>query len=163
MSNKNIINETIPAAVITDTTTAITTAYNLIKPYLVEALSQDEINGIPKLGEKSEPYVDKAIEFAKNNVNTVPRRCKFDEAEKDFAVFNVLRNLDILTNQLAIRLSHTRILAGSEAIDCVNDYYKSVKQDAEDGVAEAMPIYDELKKRYEKVGRYDRKAKTTDK
>jgi hypothetical protein len=62
--------------------------------------------------------------------------------------------------QLALRISQTRIVAGAEALDCINDFYKSVKQDAEDGIAEAKPIYEELKKRY--ISNGNRKAKSTD-
>jgi hypothetical protein len=83
--------------------------------------------------------------------------------KKDFDVFEALRPIDPLVNQLAILVSRTRILAGSEAIDCINDYYKNVKQDAEDGVAEAIPIYNDLKQRYEKVGKYERKPKENQK
>lgn len=159
MSNKNLINASIPAQVITDATTKLNDAYTLLKPYLVEALSKEEINGMPKLGEKSEPYVDKGLQYATNYPNTVPRRCNIADATKDFALFEVLRNLDIISNQLSIRINHTRLLAGSEAIDCINDYYKSIKQDAQDGVAEAIPIYNELKQRYQNVGKYIRTPK----
>ena len=47
----------------------------------------------------------------------------------------------------------------SEAIDCINNYYRDIKQDAADGVAEAIPIYNDLKERFNKVGKYVRTAK----
>jgi hypothetical protein len=119
----------------------------------IEALSKTEIGAIPKLGEKSEPFVTNAINYAQKHPNTVPKRCKFSEAEQDFSVYNDLKNVDIMLSQMAIRVSHTRILAGSEAVDCANDYYKNVQQDAKDGNAEAMPIYNDLKSRYENIAK----------
>lgn len=163
MANKNLISEVIPAQVITDATKGLNDVFTLLKPYLIDNITKEQIDTMPKLGEKSEPYVDKGLEYATNHPNTVPRRCNIAEAQKDFNVFEALRPIDPLVNQLAILVSRTRILAGSEAIDCINDYYKSVKQDAEDGVAEAIPIYNDLKQRYQNVGKYVRKPKDTQK
>jgi hypothetical protein len=162
MANKNLISEVIPAKVITDATTGLQQVYNLLKPYLLDNVTKEQIDSIPKLGEKSEPYVDKALEYANNHPNTVPRRCNIPEADKDFAVFEVLRPLEPIATQLSIMIHNTRLIAGSEAIDCVHDYYKNVKQDAEDGVAEAIPIYNDLKQRFENVGRYVRVPKNND-
>lgn len=153
MTNKNLVNKVIPAAVITDAETKLNEAFTLLKPYIVEALDKDFIGSIPKLGEKSEPFVGNGIDYAQKHPNTVPKRCNIKEAEDDFSVYGDLKNIDIILSQMAIRVSHTRILAGSEAIDCINDYYKNVKQDAQDGIAEAIPIYDELKKRYENIAK----------
>jgi hypothetical protein len=158
MSNKNLVNQVIPANIMADAETKINEAYTLLKPFLVEALTSAEISGMAKLGEKSEPFVANGLNYAQKHPNTVPKRCNITEAADDFEVFNSLKNIDILVNQMAIRLSHTRILAGSEAIDCINDYYKNVQQDAKDGVAEAMPIYNDLKTRYENLGK--KKIKT---
>jgi hypothetical protein len=156
--NVNRISMVIPQADLDDALGLIEQGYNKLKPYLIEALSKEEMEGYAKLGEKSEPFVDKGIEFAKNSTPLVPRRCNIPESEKDFNVFEVLRPHDVMVAQLALRISQTRIVAGAEALDCINDFYKSVKQDAEDGIAEAKPIYEELKKRYASVGKYDRKA-----
>jgi hypothetical protein len=160
MANKNLVNEVIPAQVIVDATTGLNQVFTLLKPYLIDNVTTEQINSNPKLGEKSEPYVDKSLEYAGNHPNTVPRRCNIAEAKKDFNVFEILRPLEPIATQLSLMIHNTRLIAGSEAIDCANDYYKSIKQDAEDGVAEAIPIYTDLKQRYEKVGKYVRPKKT---
>ncbi len=156
--NTNKISFVIPQTVLDEAEDLINQGFNKLKPYLVEALSKEEIDGYAKLGEKSEPFVDKGIEFAKSNPQLVPRRCDIVEAEKDFNVFEVLLPLDILVAQTALRISQTRTVAGAEALDCMNDFYKNVKQDAIDGVAEAIPIYEELKKRYIANGNRLKKA-----
>jgi hypothetical protein len=157
--NTNRISSVIPQTDLDAALNFIEQGYNKLKPYLLEALSKDEMEGYAKLGEKSEPYVSKGIEFAKNNTQLVPRRCNIEESEKDFTVFKALRPLDVLISQLALRINQTRVIAGAEALDCINDFYKSVKQDAEDGVADAVPIYEELKKRY--ISNGNRKPKNT--
>jgi methylmalonyl-CoA mutase N-terminal domain/subunit len=73
------------------------------------------------------------------------------EAEKDFIVYEELRPVATILNQYSEQVSLTRKVAGIEALEFANDFYKSVKEDAEDGVAAAIPIADELGKRY--VGR----------
>jgi hypothetical protein len=159
MANKNLINQVIPAKVIADATTLLNQTLTLLEPYLIDGITAKQINEMVKLGEKSEPFVDKGLEYATNHPNTVPKRCNIPDAQKDFDVFEALRPIDPLVNRLAILVSHTRILSGSEAIDCINYYYNNVKQDAEDGVAEAIPIYNDLKVRYDKVGKYIRPDK----
>lgn len=162
MANKNLISQVIPAKTITDANTALTQVFTLLKPYLLDNVTKEQIDNIPKLGEKSESYVGKGLEYAGNHPNTVPKLCNIAEADKDFNVFEALRQLEPVATQLSLMIHNTRIIAGSEAIDCVNDYYKSVKQDAEDGVAEAIPIYNDLKQRYDKIGKYIRTPKSAD-
>jgi hypothetical protein len=158
--NTNRISSVIPQTDLDAALKLIEQGYNKLKPYLLEALSKHEIEAYAKLGEKSEPFVSKGIEFAKTNMQLVPRRCNIAESEKDYKVFEALRPVDVLVSQLALHISQTRVIAGAEALDCINDFYKSVKQDAQDGIADAVPIYEELKKRY--IGNGHRKQISTD-
>ena len=64
----------------------------------------------------------------------------------------------MLINQISQAINSTKVVAGAEALDCINKFYSSVKDDAEDGIAEAIPVYDTLKVRYAANGK--RKAKT---
>ena len=81
----------------------------------------------------------------------MPSWVNIAEAEKDMAVFEVLRPVDTLMAQLAREIHFTRIEAGAEVLDAVNDFYKSVKRAHLDGVGAATPIFTELKKRYESI------------
>jgi hypothetical protein len=84
MANKNLISEVIPEKVIDDATKGLNDVFTLLKPYLMDNITKEQIDAMPKLGEKSEPYVDKGLEYATNHPNTVPRRCNIAEAEKRF-------------------------------------------------------------------------------
>jgi hypothetical protein len=151
MAIANRISEVIPATVIADATTKITDARNLLKPYLLTALEASDIDGLAKLGEQSEPFASKGIDYAKTNAALVPSWVNIAEAEKDMAVFEVLRPVDTLMAQFAREIHFTRIEAGAEVLDAVNDFYKSVKRAHLDGIAAATPIFTDMKKRYEKL------------
>jgi hypothetical protein len=158
MAIANRISAVIPPATVTDVITKITDAFNLLKPYLLATLTAEEIDGLAKLGEKSEPFAGKGIEFAKTNSNLVPSWVNIPEAEKDFAYFEALRPIDILLDQFAKQVASSKIEAGAEVLDAVNDFYKSVQQAHESGVLTATPIYDEMKKRYAANGRRPNKG-----
>jgi hypothetical protein len=151
MAIANRISEVIPATVIADVTTKITDARNLLKPYLLTALEASDIEGLAKLGEQSEPFASKGIDYAKTNAALVPSWVNIAEAEKDKGVFDDLRQVDTLMAQFAREIHFTRIEAGAEVLDAVNDFYKSVKTAHLDGVAAATPIFIEMKKRYESI------------
>lgn len=156
--NTNRVSLVIPQAVIDTATGFFKQGFDALKPYLIEALSKEEREAIAKLGPKSEPYVIDGIELATSNPNLVPRKCDIPEADRDFSVFEALQAPDTLVDQISQAISSTRIVAGAEALDCINKFYNSVKDDAEDGVLEAIPVYEKLKVRYSGYGR--KKAKT---
>ena len=148
MAIPNRISTAVPAATITDAITKITEGYNLLKPFLLATLTASEVDGLAKLGEKSEPFANKGIEYAKTNGQFVPAWVSIAEAEKDFIYFEALRPVDILLAQFAKQVANSRIEAGAEVMDAINDFYKAIKQAHLSGVPTATPIYEELKQRY---------------
>lgn len=153
MSIPNNLSEIIPQAVLDSVAKKLQEANDELKPYLVETLSKEENDALAKLGEKSEPFVDKGIEFALTNPRFVPDWISIPEAEKDFKVFTALRTIEILAAQLLGGVSSTRIVGGAESLAAINIFYGAVGQAHKDGVAAATPIYEELRKRYIANGR----------
>ena len=148
MAIANRISVTIPATVITDVTTKLLDAFTLLKPYLVNNLSKEDLQNVAKMGDKSEPFVEKGLEQSKNNASLVPAWVTVSEADKDFLYFKVMRPIETILQQMFEAVSNSRTEAGAEALDAMNDFYKSIQQAAHTGVAIAIPIYEELKKRY---------------
>jgi hypothetical protein len=105
------------------------------------------------VGDKSEPYVNDGIELGNENPNLVPRKYDIAEAEKDFSVYEMLQSCDVLVEQIAETIKSTRTVAGAEALYCINKFYDSVKSDADDGIAESIPVYNTLKVRYAANGK----------
>jgi hypothetical protein len=126
---------------------------------VVETLTSEDVASLGKLGEKSEPYVTKGLEYSKKNAAFVPSWVNIAEADKDFTYFNVLRPVDTLLAQLAKQVANSRIETGAEALDAINDFYKSAHQAHNSGVAAAAIIYNDLKERYAK---YDKKSSKND-
>lgn len=153
MAIPNRISATIPAQVIADVVTKLKEVQTLLSPYLVNTLSSDDVATLSKLGEKSEPYVTKGLEYAKSNGGFVPSWVNIPESDKDFTYFTALRPVDTLLTQIAAQVADSRIEAGAEALDAINDFYKSVQQAHNSGVAAATPIYNDLKERYIRNGK----------
>ena len=153
MAIPNRISAVIPALTIADAIKKITEGYTLLQPFLLATLTADEITALAKLGEKSEPFANKGIEYAKINTQFTPSWVNVAEADKDFGYFEALRPVDILLSQFSQQVADSRIEAGAEVMDVVNDYYKSVKQAHYSGVPAATPIYQDLKQRYEAQGK----------
>ena len=157
--NTNRVSLVIPQKAIDDANGFFKQGFDILKPYLIAALSKEEFDAIAKVGDKSEPYVNDGIELGKANPNLVPRKCDMAEAERDFSVYEILQSSDVLIEQIAQTIKSTRTVAGAEALDCINKFYYNVKSDAEDGIAEAIPVYDVLKVRYAANGK---RKKATD-
>lgn len=158
MAIANRISTTIPAATVADALTKINDGFNLLKPFLLATLTNDEIEGLAKLGEKSEPFANKGIDYAKTNTQFTPTWVNIAEAEKDFAYFEILRPVDLLLAQFSKQVADSRIETGAEVMDAVNDFYKSVKSAHNSGVPAATPIYQDLKQRYDAIWAGRRKA-----
>ena len=126
--------------------------FALLKPSLLETLSKDDLDHLAKLGEASEPFVTKGLEFAAVNPDLVPTWVNVPESKKDFTYFEALRPVDTLLLQMWQQVSSSRMEAGAEALDAINDFYKSVQSAHNSGVKAATPIYEEMKKRYSKNG-----------
>lgn len=153
MAIPNWISTVIPATVIDEAVAKIKEVQTLLAPYLINTLTSEDVAGLSKLGQKSEPYVTKGLEYAKSNGGFVPTWVNIAEADKDFTYFNSLRPVDTLLAQVAAQVADSRIEAGAEALDAINDFYKSVQQAHNSGVAAAAPIYNDLKERYIRNGK----------
>jgi hypothetical protein len=69
---------------LTQAQTKIDAAKVLLAPYLL-ALTAAERQGLPKMGEKTIGFVEKAYDFARQNPNLVPPYREIDAFGVDFA------------------------------------------------------------------------------
>lgn len=118
-------------------------------PFLIN-LTPEERHNLPKMGDKTSAFVEKALELALQNPNLVPPYVNVEELRKDFELSNNLR--DIL-NAIAIlyeKLSDTYMAVGSEAYVAALAFYNSAKAAAKINVPGTDYIVDELGKRFVK-------------
>ncbi|AEF83285.1 conserved hypothetical protein [Leadbettera azotonutricia ZAS-9] len=137
---------------------AIDEALSSLKPYLL-ALTPGERHGLPKMGQKTLSFVEKAHEYAKQNLNFVPPYLDMNEYDKDFADAHGLWGLANSIRQLEEGLDDTIMAAGSEAYKASLTIYRSAKDAAQQDIPGAKAIYEELTTRFPQNRR---KKKPTD-
>ncbi|MDF9795048.1 hypothetical protein OKW21_000311 [Catalinimonas alkaloidigena] len=99
----------------------------LLKSYLI-ALQPAEHQSLPKMSDKTIPFVEKVLEYTKSNPEFTPSYLQVDEMEIDIQAVDDLRRLYREVEQLCKNLDDTMMLSGSEAYAAALAYYNSVKQ-----------------------------------
>ena len=145
MENKH--NQSIPEEVLTQVTTKLNEILTLVKPYAI-TLTPEERKSMLKMGDKSNSFVEKALEYTKTNPEFVPAYMNVAEFETDFVETKNLIGVMSLATQVSNSIDDTQLAAGSEAYHAALYYYGNVQQSAAVNVPGAKAIYDELKKRF---------------
>jgi len=122
-----------------------------LKPYLI-ALSKEERKKLPKMGDRTIPFVEKVIEYATAQPEFVPPYMDIPELKNDFNAVTTLNQVYRPLNQIDSNLNDTLLLSGSEAYKAALQFYNYVKQAAKNNVPDAKVIFEELKKRFENQG-----------
>jgi hypothetical protein len=103
---------------------------------------------MPKMGEKTIGFVEKAYDFARQNPALVPPYLDVDAFGIDFGDAHGLWTLLNTIQQLEESVDDTEMVAGSEAYQAALVFYKSVKVAAAQDIPGAKAIYEELKTRF---------------
>ena len=146
-TNTDRHSQAVPAAVIETLENATDNSIAEMQPYAV-ALTSQERSKIPKMGDKTLAFVEKAHEYANRNPTLCPSFLNMEAFNIDFAD---ARNLWVLRNrakQFYDIIDDLVMLSGSEAYHWARLFYQAVKMAKEQGVPGAHAIYDELRKRF---------------
>ena len=114
------------------------------------ALQPSQRQGVPKMSDKTLPFVEKVIDYTQSRPEFVPFYLSVEELNIDFKAVNDLKQILREAEQLCQALNDTITLSGSEAYTAALAYYSSVKQAAKANVPHAQPVYEDLKKRFER-------------
>ena len=153
MPEDNRIAIQIPEADVTEINAAIETLKTKLQPYLI-ALTPEDRKMLPKMSDKTIPFVDKALDYAQNSPQFAPQDMNLPEMKIDLDALNTLTEFYRPLEQIISGFDDTMMLSGSEAYIAALSYYNSVKMAAKMNVPAAKPIYDDLKERF------NRKSKT---
>ena len=116
-------------------------------PNLINLTVEDR-KSLPKMGDKTLAFVNKALEYSKQNSKVVPSFLDVAEFEKDVqAVININKVL-IPLQQLVEKLDDSTLLAGSEAYIAALTFYNAVKSAAKAGVPGMKTMNDDLQARF---------------
>lgn len=149
MSTKNAISIAIPEAEQQTIKDAAGTLKKTLNPYLV-ALSNEQRQTIPKMGDGTQPFVRKTLAYAESNPEFAPPYMDLPELKKDMDVVRQLTPVLRTLEQLVSNLNDTLMLAGSESFVTSLSYYHTVKIAAKMNIPGAKSIYEDLRERFEK-------------
>jgi hypothetical protein len=149
MSKENSISIVIPPADLQAVRDALATANTILLPYLI-ALTPEQRKKMLKMGDGTEPFVGKVMDYAVSDPQFLPPFVQVGEMQKDWDTVEGLLPIFRSVQQLENNLSDTLMLAGSEVYQSSLSYYNSVKMGAKMNSPNAKTIFEDLKKRFEK-------------
>ncbi len=147
----------ISATLSPDDRATITQALEQIRdrlPFLVDLMAEER-KSIPKMGDKSRTFVNKALDMASKNAEFLPRSFDVEEMRKDVQLFDALSSLSLSIVQLQDLVDDTCMALGNEAYTAALTVYNYAKTTGQktDGLE---PLVDEMRQHFRKP----RKAKT---
>ncbi len=148
---ENRIHLELSEAELTALTEAIAIIQNTLGPNL-KTLTPAERRKLPKMGDGTEPFVLKVVEYAKTNPEFLPSFISANALAVDLKTIETLNSLVRPLRQLVSSLDDSIMLAGSEAYTASLGYYNNTKQALKMGVSGAEDIHNDLKQRFEGQG-----------
>ncbi len=131
---------------------AITQLQKDLEPSL-KALSVRERRSLPKMGDGSIAFVDKAHEYAQAYNELVPSFLDLPQMTQNLKLYYQLQALSRALNPLAAVINDTMLFAGSGAYTSALAIYRNTKNAKKMNVQHARPIHDNLSQRFSGIRR----------
>ncbi len=147
MSNGNQISLSIPPEKVEEAKQFYAQGNAILAPYLV-SLTNDQKAGLPKMGEKSIPFVTKGAEYLRIPETPAPPYIESAELDIDLNAYETLRQIRQVVMPTAEMIDDTMLLCGSEAYIAVLAFYNYLKGAAKMGVPGAKTIFEDLSTRF---------------
>jgi hypothetical protein len=122
-------------------------------------LSPDQRRTLPKVDDVRLPFVEKGIEFGKQEPKIVPPYTNLDEFGKDLKLYRDLSSIERELSSLAEMVTDTRMAAGSDAYQAALSIYRSAKGASKMGLPGTQSIVDQMKKLFEGQGHFKEEKK----
>jgi len=160
MDNRN--NTPIPPAVLAEINQKVKEIITAATPYLIP-LTKKERKDLPKMGDKSVAFVQKAAELARNLPELVPAYIAMDDLQTDAANAAGLLPIEQQLAGLLLDLNSTRMIANSEGYVSSLLVYGAFQQAARAAQPGAQGAVDQLNPRFrgQSIGGKANKGKTT--
>ncbi len=147
MAQQNLISFNLSQQDLSQIREAISTLNTKLLP-LLKNLKGDDKNQLPKMGDKTLAFVEKALEHSTSNPELAPSFLDLDEFRSDVNAVATLRSLHAPICQISDSLSDSMAIAGSDAYSAALMFYSSVKYAQKANVAKAGSILDDLSSRF---------------
>lgn len=146
MSNDNLLSVTIDNIAM-DTILQSILTIKMQLPFLLK-LSPTERQVYSRMGDKSSPFVEKALAYAETNPHLVPPYLLVPEFKKDFELVKSLTKVMQPLQSLVEAIDDTMVVAGYESYNAALVFYNSAKRAADNGVQGTQSIVNDLKQRF---------------
>ncbi len=104
-------------------------------PFLI-GLEPEERRSLPRIGEKSRGFVEKALQVAEQNPDILPRLFDAGEMRNDLELYSALSSVLLALSQLNELVEDTVIAVGSDAYAAALTVYQSVRAAGKDSALE---------------------------
>jgi hypothetical protein len=126
----------------------LVTIKQTLAPILSVSLTPEERQALPKMGDKSREFVDKALDYAVKNPDLVPPYLSIQEALKDYQLVSDLKEMARELSTLSQSVNDALMVAGAEAYEAALIFHASVKGASRTNSPGSEAIYEDLVKRF---------------
>jgi len=147
MSQQDLISVNIPAADLAKIKDAIATLRAKLLPHLHVLTAQERME-LPKMGDKTSAFVQKALEYSQQNRDLVPSFLDLPAFAVDVQAVQSLRELAQGLVPVTDALGDSLTLSGSEAYQAALVFYGNVKNAVKVNAPNAATIYEDLASRF---------------
>ncbi|WP_097130802.1 hypothetical protein [Pedobacter xixiisoli] len=148
MIEKNQVSAEITAAQSTAVMQNVDNINNVLKDVLTINLTTDDRSHMLKMGDKTLAFLQKALEYASQNMALCPTFLSLPEAQKDYELAAGLQVIKQRVSALLRAIEDAEMVAGSEAYDAALIFYNSVKGAARSNIGGSQAIENDLKNRF---------------
>ena len=148
----NQFNQDLAAAKLQRIQDALDVLKTELGPVLI-SLTPAERKSMPRMGDKTVAFVQKAADYATTTPAFVPPFVRLDELKQDAAGVAALLPILRQLQQLALDTDSTAMVAGSEAYVNALTIYQNIKFLAENKQPGAQAAFDDLKARFAGQGK----------
>ncbi|MDP2890479.1 MAG: hypothetical protein Q8P34_16125 [Bacteroidota bacterium] len=147
MSDSNRISMVIPPEALEQAKEHYRMAHQVLAPYLIN-LTPDERLQLPKMGDKTVPFVTKGAEYLGLSGTPAPDYINPEDLNIDLNAYETIRQIRQITQPTVDMLDDTMLLCGSEAYVAVLAFYTYLKGAARMNVPGAKTILEDLSARF---------------
>jgi len=119
-------------------------------PFLMD-LTPEQRKSLPKMGDKSQAFVNKSLEVATQNPDFLPRSFDLEEMKRDVELFQALYSVFLSLTQLQELVDDTVMAVGSDAYAAALVVYNFAKASGKGSGLDA--VADEMGKRFARKSR----------
>lgn len=145
---ENLVSVKLSAKEVETIRNSMQTIIDTLAPHTV-TLTDTERRDLPKMSDKTEPFVEKSLQYAEKHPALVPAFVDVPEFKIDVRAVNILKDLLQDAQQICNTLDDTTRLAGSEAYVAALAIYNAAKMGTRTNVPAAKPVYEDLKRHFE--------------